>query len=847
MSDADSPTQPRVADRAIELEIRTSYLNYSMSVIQSRALPDVRDGLKPSQRRILVAMHDLRLGPQTKRIKCAKIAGDTSGNYHPHGEAVIYPTLVRMAQDFSLRYPLIDPQGNFGSIDGDPPAAMRYTEARLSAIGVELLTDIESDTVDFRDSYDARLKEPVVLPSAFPNLICNGSEGIAVGMTTSIPPHNLTEVIDGLLLLLENPAVSVDALIEKIPGPDFPTGGTICGRQGILDGYRTGHGLLTLRARHVIEQQDNRTAIVFVDIPYQKRKEDIVEKIAVAVKDGRIRGISDLRDESNKEGIRVYVELKRGEDPEVVLNQLYTHTPLQDTFSIHNLAIVNGRPKTLNLKEILENYRDHRIDVIRRRTRYLLRKAQARLHILEGLQIAVDNLDRVITIIRESESVEVARERLRAEFSLSLLQADAILEMRLSRLTGLERGKLAAEILEVKTAVAEYQAILREPARVLAMIREDLIKLRDRFGDARKTILGPAIRAMDEKDLIAHELMVVTVTRDGYAKRGPVSTYKRQRRGGRGITGAETKEGDVLSYLFVADTHDYLLFFTEDGRVYWLEVYELPNLPRTSKGRSIANLLSLRPGDKISAILPVSQFDPERSVFFATVGGTVKKTSLEAFSRPKKTGIRAIRLDEGDRLIGAQIISAGDQIVLATYNGYAIRFDESDVREMGRDAAGVRGISLRESDRVVDFVVGVPGMQVLVASENGYGKRTPIEDYRHQTRGGMGVINLKISERNGGVVNVLVVDDATELLLLSESGIIQRIRAGEIRETGRAAQGVRLMNLDEGDKLKTMAKIPAMEEPPAAGAGESDAEARPENGDAPADDAGGAEPKEPGE
>ncbi|HKE01156.1 MAG TPA: DNA gyrase subunit A, partial [Planctomycetota bacterium] len=672
-----------------------------------------------------------------------------------------------------------------------------------------------------------------VLPSRLPNLVCNGSEGIAVGMTTSIPPHNLNEVVDGILLLLENPDVTVDELIAKIPGPDFPTGGTICGTQGILDGYRTGHGLLTVRARSTVEEERGRTAIVFTDIPFQKRKEDIVERIANAAKEGRVGGISDLRDESNKEGIRIYVELKKGEDPELVLNQLYAHTPLQDTFSIHNLAIVSGRPVTLNLKQLLEHYRDHRIDVIRRRTRFLLRKAESRLHILQGLQIAIDHLDEVIALIRGSENVETARDGLRARFGLSQVQADAILEMRLSRLTGLERGKLAQEIEEVTANIADYRGILDTPARVIGLIRDDLIELRSKYGDERRTEIAGPIRLMEEKDLIAHELVAVTVTRDGYAKRSSLTSYRRQRRGGRGVTGAETKEGDVLSHLFIADTHDYLLFFTDDGRVHWLEVYELPSLARAAKGRSVANLLDLRGGEKVAAILPVAAFDAERTVFFATQGGTVKKTSLEAFSRPKRGGIRAIRLDDGDKLIGVSLVATGDQIVLATANGYAIRFDESDARAMGRDTTGVRGISLREGDRVVDLVVAREGAQVLAASENGFGKRTPLEEYRHQTRGGMGVINIRVTERNGKVVNVLTVHDEDEMLLLTERGMVQRIRAEEIRETGRAAQGVRLMNLDEGDKLTTMAKIPR-EDALAAGERTADAPAPSTNG-SPAD------------
>ncbi|MFN0206220.1 MAG: DNA gyrase subunit A [Planctomycetota bacterium] len=814
MTDPIVPESPRVIDRAIEHEVRVSYLNYSMSVIQSRALPDVRDGLKPSQRRILVAMHDLRLGPNTKRLKCAKICGNTSGDYHPHGEAVVYPTLVRMAQDFSLRYPLVDPQGNFGSIDGDPPAAMRYTEARLSAPGSELLIDIEAETVDYRDNYDARLKEPVVLPSRLPNLICNGSEGIAVGMTTSMPPHNLTEVVNGLYLLLDNPNCTVDDLMTCIPAPDFPTGGIICGRQGVVDGYKTGHGLITVRAHYTVEERGNRTAVIFTDIPYQKRKEDIIEKMAEVAKDGRVRGVHDLRDESNKEGMRIYVELKKGEDPELIANQFYEHTPLQDTFSIHNLAIVNGRPVTLNLKQLLEHYRDHRVDVIRRRTRYLLKKAEARHHILLGLQIALDHLDEVIAIIRGSANVEIARETLRERFGLSQVQADAILEMRLSRLTGLERDKLAKELAEVAASVADFKDILTNSPRVTQIIRDDLADLLNKFGDERRTEVSGAVSKMEEKDLIAHELVAVTVTRDGYIKRCPVATYRTQRRGGRGVTGADTKEGDVLSYLFVADTHDYILLFTDDGRVHWLEVYELPNLARSAKGRAIANLLEFKNNEKIAAILPVKNFEDSHCIFFATSLGTVKKTTLEQFSRPKRGGIRAITLDEGDKLIGVSLVSEVDQIVLATAKGYAIRFDESDVRAMGRSATGVRGISLREKDHVVDLVVAQPGAQILAACANGFGKRTPLDEYRHQSRGGMGVINIKVNERNGEVVNVLVVDDTMDLLLLTERGMVQRITAGGIRETGRSAQGVRLINLEKDDQLTTMARVPKIEEPP---------------------------------
>jgi DNA gyrase subunit A len=671
---------------------------------------------------------------------------------------------------------------------------------------MEMLADLESDTVDFRPNYDETRQEPVVLPGAFPNLLCNGSDGIAVGMATSLPPHNLNEVVDGLLALLEDPGVSLDALIEKIPGPDFPTGGLLCGRGGIEQAYRTGRGLLTVRAKIHTEAKKDRDLIVVTEIPYQQRKAGIIERIAELVKEDRITGISDIRDESDREGIRVVIELKKGEETQVVLNQLYQFTPLQSTFSVINLAILEGKPRTLNLKELLECYREHREEVIRRRTRFLLRKAEERLHIAQGLKIAVDAIDEIVSLIRLSANTAAAKTALRERFELSEIQAQAIVDMRLGRLTGLERQKLEVEIEDLERQIAEYKAILAEEARVIALIREDLLRLREAFGDARRTEITGAVEQFEAEDLIAEEPMVVTVSRDGYIKRTALTAFRAQGRGGKGVIGSETKEGDILSHLFVASTHDYLLLFSDRGKVYWVKVHALPELGRAAKGRSIANLLALPEGSRITSILPVDRFD-DRAIVFATRAGVVKKTALVAYSRPKRGGIIAINLDEEDRLVGVGLTTGGESVVLATREGYAIRFKETDARLMGRSTRGVRGIRLRGKDYVVGMVIAREGTTLLTACEKGRGKRTELTEYREQSRGGMGIINIRTTEKNGKVVNVLPVNDEDQILLVSARGKLVRLRAKDISVIGRATQGVRLIALDEGDTLVAAERV----------------------------------------
>ncbi len=796
---AASP-EARTPTLLIEKEMKEAYLNYAMSVIYARALPDVRDGLKPSQRRILVAMNDLGLTPRSKYRKCAKIAGDTSGNYHPHGEGVIYPTLVRLAQDFTLRYPLIQGQGNYGSIDGDPPAAMRYTEARLAGSAMEMLADLELETVDFRPNYDETRQEPVVLPGRFPNLLCNGSDGIAVGMATSLPPHNLNEVVDALVALLDDPEVSVEEILKIVPGPDFPTGGIICGREGIDQAYRTGRGLLTLRGRVEVESKKDRDVLVVTEIPYQQRKSAIIERIAELVKEDRIGGISDIRDESDRDGIRIVIELKKGEETQVVLNQLYEYTPLQTTISVINLALHGGRPRTLTLKQLLECHRDHRFETIRRRTAFLLRKAEERLHIAQGLAIAVDHIDEVVSIIRKSANTPEAKRNLQARFSLSEIQSQAIVDMRLGRLTGLERTKLEEEIASLRKEIAEYQAILGDHAKVFALIRAEILDLREKYGDKRRTEIAGAVERFVAEDLIPEESMVVTVTRDGYIKRTALTALRAQGRGGKGVIGSETKEGDILSQLFVASTHDYLLLFSDDGKVRWLKVHALPELGRAAKGRAIGNLLALRDGVKITSILPVDAFDG-RHILFSTRLGVVKKTPLAAYSRPKRGGIIAIRIDEGDRLVGVGLTSGAEDVILATHDGYAIRFPEGNARPMGRSTRGVRGITLRKDDFVVDMVIAKPGVTLLTACEKGRGKRTALDEYRRTRRGGKGIINIRTTEKNGKVENLLAVSDEDQLLLVSEKGQIVRIRTKDISVIGRATQGVKLIDLAEGDRL----------------------------------------------
>jgi DNA gyrase subunit A len=813
MTDKIPPADGRITDLLLEREMRESYLNYSMSVILSRALPDARDGLKPSQRRVLVAMNDLNLGPRSKHRKCAKICGDTSGNYHPHGESVVYPTLVGMAQPFSTRYPLVDSQGNFGAIDGSPPAAMRYTEARLGYPAMHLLEDLDKETVDETLNYDGTRMQPVVLPARFPNLVCNGSTGIAVGMAASLPPHNLREVAKAIDKLLDNPDVTLDELLEVVQGPDFPTGGTIMGRSGIRNAYASGRGNVVVRAKYHVEEKKGRKQIVFTEVPYQIKTTTILERIDHLVKSDQIDSIADANDESNdRVGLRLVVELKKGVEDEIVtVNQLFKLSPLQSTFSIINLAIIDSRPRTLGFKQMLECYRDHRVDVIKRRTRYLLRKAEERLHILDGLRLAVQNIDEVIEIIKSSANAEEAQRRLVARFKLSEIQARAILSMRLSQLTGLEIDKLNAEHKEVTDKIAYYKTILADKKVLAGLMKDDLKEMVEQYGDARRTIVSDEeVGNFVAEDLIPDEMMVVTVTHQGYIKRTALDQYRTQGRGGKGVTGAETKEGDFLWNLFVASTHDFLLFFTDKGRVYWKKVYELPSLGRTAKGRALANVVEAQEGEKITAILRVESFD-DRFLVTATKKGLIKKTALEQYSRPRSGGIIAVGLEDGDSLVGVNLCRAGQSIVLGTADGMSIRFEEADARAMGRSAVGVWGIRLEDGDEVRDMVVTDGTGSLLTVCENGYGKRTPVEEYRLQSRGGKGIIDIKTSDRNGKVVNLLAVADDDEVMLITKDGQIVRTKVDQISVVGRNTQGVRCIALNDGDKLVSVARIPREE------------------------------------
>jgi len=825
--------QEKIEDQSILDELKDSYLNYAMSVIISRALPDVRDGLKPSQRRILVAMNDLNLGPRSKHRKCAKIAGDTSGNYHPHGEAVVYPTLVRMGQHWNMRHTLVDPQGNFGSIDGDPPAAMRYTEARMTAAASDMLVDINRDTVDFLPNYDETTTEPTVLPSRFPNLLVNGSVGIAVGMATSIPPHNPTEVCDALIKLINDPDCGFKDIMSVLPGPDLPTGGMICGRKGIVDGYTTGRGSLTVRAKlHTETTKRGKNLIIVDEIPYQTIKAQIVTKIADCVSHNTIPEITDVRDESDRKGMRVVIELRRDADEQVVINKLYQYTPLQSTFSINNIALVRNRPQLLNIKQMLGLFLDHRKDVIRRRTRFLLRKARTRAHIVEGLLLAQSNIDQIINVIKKSPDVPSAKrdllaqplrlmehatlkrllpeefitERSKNDHFLTGPQADAILSMQLQRLTGLEVEKLAKEYADLAEEIAGYEAILAQEELVLDIIREDIYEMKEKYGSPRRTEIVGEVTDFDIKDLVAEEEVVVTISHDGYIKRMPIDTYRRQGRGGRGIIGSDTKQGDFIEHLFTAGTHDYLCCFTNRGRCYWQRVYDIPSLSRQSRGRSIANLLRMSKDENIAEILPVRDFD-ERMLVMATQNGYIKKTPLTAYGNIRRTGINAISLDPGDDVIGARITSGDDDVILGTNNGMAIRFHETDARAMGRSARGVRGIKLRSGDKVVDMIVTRSGSSLLTVCENGHGKRTDLDDYRRQKRGGIGLINIKTTDRNGKVVALKAVGDQDDLMLISAKGIIMRTGLEQLREIGRNTQGVRLIRLDSGDKLVAVARV----------------------------------------
>jgi len=869
--EADGPIEPdgggvvepgeKITRLDIQDEMRDSYLTYAMSVIISRALPDARDGLKPSQRRILVAMNDLRLGPNSSRVKCAKISGDTSGNYHPHGDGSIYPTLVRMGQDWVMRNVLIDKQGNFGSLAGLPPAAMRYTEARLSAVASEMLADIDRDTVDFVPTYDQRNSEPVVLPSRFPNLLVNGSNGIAVGMATSIPPHNLAEVCECVVRMIDDPEITVDELIEEMPGPDFPTGGVICGEAGIRQGYLTGRSTVVLRAKTEFTTEKKNDVIVVSEIPYLETRDRIREKLEVLVRDERIKGISRIVDLTDRNvppwQVRLHIVLKREADREVVLNQLFQYSPLQSTVSLILLALVGGRPQVLSVKRLLEEFLRHRVDVIRRRTEFLLAEARKRKHTVEGLLIAQIDIDKVIQTIRNSESRVAARDRLQemeveaelvaralgedgyaafcdereeAEtYTLSAKQAEAIVSMQLGSLANLEREQLHDEYAGLLADIAEYLTLLSDEANLRVVVRSDMVEIQEKYGNPRRTeISSEEIGHVDREDLITEQSMVVTLSSQSYIKRTPLDRYKAQGRGGKGIAGAKSGDEDPVSHVFASSTHSWLLFFSNRGKVHWRKVYDLPQARRAARGRALVNLLSLGDDESVSNCLAVREFDEERFLVIVTCRGIVKKTALSAYSRPKQGGIIAINLGDDDELVAVRLVEPGQDVLIATRQGMSIRFSESDARGMGRATRGVRGINLAEDDRVVGMVVADPELSLLTVCEHGYGKRTLLGDgggsesagesaeepesdgghYRRQKRGGKGLIDIRTTDRNGPVIDVAAVSDADEILMITAGGMLQRVRAGDIRPIGRNTQGVRLITLKEGDRFVSLARIP---------------------------------------
>ena len=800
--------QGKIVPVNLEHEMRNSYIDYAMSVIVSRALPDVRDGLKPVHRRILYAMQEAGMGSNKPYKKSARIVGEVLGKYHPHGDSSVYDAIVRMAQDFSMRYMLADGHGNFGSVDGDPAAAMRYTEVRMSKIAELMLQDIDKDTVEFLPNYDESLKEPSVLPAKFPQLLVNGTSGIAVGMATNIPPHNMGEVIDGTLMLIDNPEATVDELMTVIKGPDFPTAGLILGKEGIRQAYTTGRGVIKMRANAHIETMSNgKPRIVVTELPYQVNKARLVEKIAQLVRDKQIEGITDLRDESDRNGMRVVVDLRRDSNPNVILNQLYKHTQLQDSFGVIMLALVDGKPKVLNLKEVLHYYIKHQEDVITRRTRYDLAKAEARAHILEGLTIALDNLDAVITTIRESRTADIAREALINSFKLTEKQAQAILDLRLQRLTGLEREKIEEEYHETLKAIEEYKAILADENRILGIIKDELTQVKNKYGDARRTKLTIDTSEINVEDLIAEEDVVITLTHNNYIKRMPLDTYRRQNRGGKGVKGMGTKETDFVENMLITTTHHTILFFTTRGRVYNLKAYEIAEASRQAKGTAIINLLQLDKGEKITAVIQVKGFDPDRYLFMATRKGIVKKTSLSEFSNLRKAGLYAINLDDDDDLIGVRFTDGESYLMLGTKGGKAIAFSEDDVRAMGRVARGVRGIKLGPDDEVVGMDVLTHNAEVLTVTEGGYGKRTPTEEYRSQTRGGKGLINMKVTDKTGYVVGIKVVRPDQELMLITTDGIVIRTNVHEISVISRNTQGVKLMTTAENDRVASMATL----------------------------------------
>jgi DNA gyrase subunit A len=805
----------------IEDEMKRSYMDYAMSVIIGRALPDARDGLKPAHRRVLYGMRTMGLASNRAYRKCAKIVGEVMGNYHPHGDASIYDTLVRLAQEFNMRYLLVDGQGNFGSVDGDPPAAMRYTEARPEPMAEAMMADLDKETVDFVPNYDETTEEPTVLPTTFPNLLVNGSAGIAVGMATNIPPHNMREVIDGCISAIEQRGQPRDvrnkSVLRIVSGPDFPTGGFIVGRTGIFHAYTTGRGSITVRARVSTEEskKGDKTALVVTEIPYQVNKKRLLENIAELHREKTVEGISDLRDESDRDGMRIVIELKRGEVPEVVLNNLYKHTQLQTTFGIIMLAIAGGRPKVMPLLDIIEHFIEFRREVVRRRTEFELRKAEARAHILEGLKIALDHLDEVIKLIRGSKSPAEARDGLMAQFKLSQLQSQAILDMQLQRLTGLERQKILDELLELMKTIERLRAILSSEELLIQLVIGELKAVRSKFGDDRRTEIIDESGELRIEDLIADEDMAITVTNTGYIKRTPISTYRAQRRGGKGRIGMRTREEDYVSHLFVASTHAYIMIFTDRGRAYWLKVHEVPDVGPGGKGKAIVNLVHLEADEKIAALLAVKEFPEQENQQFIVMGtrkGTIKKTDMTAFSNPRPSGIIAMGIEEGDAVIAVELSDGKEQIFIGTRDGMAIRFEETDVRPMGRGAYGVRGITLREGDEVVAMEVVREGGTVLTVAQNGYGKRTGLEEYRLQSRGGVGIINIQTSDRNGKVVGIAYVHDDDELMLISQQGMILRMKAGDIRSIGRATQGVRLIEMEEGDAVVSVAKLAERED-----------------------------------
>ncbi len=804
-------TTPQILPVNIEDEMKESYLSYSMSVIIGRALPDVRDGLKPVHRRILYGMHDAGNSWGRPYKKSARIVGDVMGKYHPHGDAAIYDTLVRMAQDFSMRYTLVDGQGNFGSIDGDPPAAMRYTEVRLDRIAGELLEDLDKETVDFVPNYDGGELEPVVLPAKIPNLLLNGSSGIAVGMSTNIPPHNLGELVDAVVAQIKKPDITLDELMQHIPGPDFPTGGFICGKNPIREAYETGRGIIRIRAKTRIEKQKkgDREVIIISEIPYQVNKTKLIERIADLVKTEKIKGISDIRDESDREGIRVVVEVKRGDVAEVVLNQLYKHTPMDTSFGIIMLALVRNQPRVLSLKESIHHFIEHRKEVVTRRTQYELGKAEARLHILEGLKIALDNLDEVISLIRSSESPAAAKEGLTLKLGLTNIQAQAILDMRLQRLTALERDKILAERKELIATVKRLKEILDKEELILKIVSDELGEIKDRYDDTRRTEILDSLEEISLEDLIADEDMVVTTTHEGYIKTTALSVYRSQRRGGKGRTGMTTKDTDFVETLFVASKHNYVLFFTNLGRCYWLKVHEIPEAGPTAKGKALVNLLSLGQDEKVAAVLPVREFREDQSIIMATTGGVVKKTRLMAYSKPRVGGIIALGIKDGDELMSARLTSGNDEILLTSYFGQAIRFKEQDVRDMGRTATGVIGIRLDKGDKVVSLeVIENPEAQILTVTEMGYGKRTLVSAYRLIGRGGKGVITIKTTGKNGRVVGAFQVTNDTQIMMITtHGGKVIRINASDISIFGRGTQGVRLIDLDSDERVAAIAKV----------------------------------------